>query len=337
MRAPEFWHGDRGQIAQHLLAPLSAVFAAASQLRRLTVKPWRAPVPVICVGNLTVGGAGKTPTVLALADRLQAMGLRVGCLSRGYGGSEAGPLEVDPTRHTAAVVGDEPLLLASTAPTWIARDRKEGARAAVAEGADVLLLDDGLQNPSLHHDLDLVVVDGGYGFGNGRVLPAGPLREPVARGLSRAGAIILIGDDRHHIAATLAGRVPLLLHARLVPDDAALNLKGRKVLAFAGIGRPAKFFATLEALGAEIVERVPFDDHHPYTPDEAMQLVEAAQQLDATPVTTAKDFVRLPNGSRQMVTSVGVHLAFDDPAALDRLLEQAVRRPAALPQKKPHG
>jgi tetraacyldisaccharide 4'-kinase len=337
VQAPEFWHGERGQIAPRLLAPLSVMFAAASRLRRLAVKPWRAPVPVICVGNLTVGGAGKTPTVLALVDRLQATGLRVGCLSRGYGGSDAGPLEVDRQHHRADQVGDEPLLLANAAPTWIARDRKEGARAAIGEGVDMLVLDDGLQNPALHHDLALVVVDAEYGFGNGRLLPAGPLREPVAQGLRRAGAVVLIGEDRRDVAAQLAGRVPVILRARLVADDAALGLKGRKLLAFAGIGRPAKFFTTLEALGADIVERVPFADHHRYTADEAMQLVEDAQRLGATPVTTAKDFVRLPEGSRQMVTAVGVHLEFHDPAAVDRLLEPVLRQPPPAPHKKPHG
>lgn len=326
MRAPEFWHGDRGRLAPILLAPLSAVFDAAARLRKLAVKPWRAPVPVICVGNLTVGGAGKTPTVLALADRLQAGGLRVGCLSRGYGGKATGPLQVDPQHHRAAEVGDEPLLLAGAAPTWIARDRKDGARVAVAEGVDVLLLDDGLQNPTLIHDLALVVVDAEYGFGNGRLLPAGPLREPVERGLARAGAVVLIGEDRHGVAAALARRVPMILTAQLMPDDDAFALKGRKVLAFAGIGRPAKFFATVERLGADIVARVPLADHHRYTPDEAMRLVEEAQRLGAVPVTTAKDFVRLPDGSRRMVTPVGVHLQFDDADALDRLLEPVLRR-----------
>jgi tetraacyldisaccharide 4'-kinase len=320
MRAPDFWHHDAGRLAPRLLAPLSAVFHAAARLRARTVTPWRAPVPVICVGNLTVGGAGKTPTVLALADRLQAAGLRVGCLSRGYGGALRGPVQVDPARHTAADVGDEPLLLAAAAPSWIARDRKDGARVAVAEGVDVLILDDGLQNPALVHDIVFVVVDAGYGFGNGRLLPAGPLREPIDEGLRRAAAVVLIGDDRRRLGAALSARVPVL-RAQLVPDDAALRLKGQKVLAFAGIGRPAKFFDTLEQLGAELVARVEFADHHPYTPDDAMRLVESAQRLGASPVTTAKDFVRLPKDSRRMVTAVHVHLRFDEPERLAQLLE----------------
>lgn len=322
MRAPEFWHDDTGRLTPRLLAPLSAVFHAAARLRARATRPWRAPVPVICIGNLTVGGAGKTPTVLALAERLQAAGVRVGCLSRGYGGTLRGPVQVDPARHTAADVGDEPLLLAQAAPSWIARDRKDGARVAIAEGVDVLILDDGLQNPTLVHDIAIVVVDAGYGFGNGRLLPAGPLRQPIAEGLQRAAAVVLIGDDPHGVGAALDAKVPVL-RARLVPDDAARQLQGQTVLAFAGIGRPAKFFATLTALGAEVVRKVEFADHHPYTPDEAMQLVEEAYRLGAVPVTTAKDFVRLPNGSQRMVTPVRVHLRFDDPGRLDQLLEPA--------------
>jgi tetraacyldisaccharide 4'-kinase len=319
VRAPDFWAADGDGLAPRLLAPLSAVFSAAARLRRIGVKPWRAPVPVICVGNLTVGGAGKTPTVLALAGRLQAAGLRIGCLSRGYGGRLRGPVQVDPERHGAAEVGDEPLLLARAAATWISRDRKDGARAAIAEGVDAVILDDGLQNPSLVHDLALVVVDGGYGFGNARVLPAGPLRETVEDGLARASAVVLIGRATPELTALLVDRLPIL-RAEFVPDDAALRLKGRKVLAFAGIGRPAKFFATLDALGAQVIGRVGFADHHAYTPDDAMRLVEEAQRLNAVPVTTAKDFVRLPPASRLMVTPVNVHLRFDDTAALDRLL-----------------
>lgn len=326
MRAPEFWHDETGGLTPRLLSPLSAVFAAAVRLRARATTPWRAPVPVICVGNLTVGGAGKTPTVLALADRLQAAGLHIGCLSRGYGGRLRGPVEVDRARHAAADVGDEPLLLAEAAPTWIARDRKEGAQVAIAEGVDVLILDDGLQNRALVHDVVFVVVDAGYGFGNGRLLPAGPLRESIDDGLQRATAVVLIGDDERHLAAAIEARVPVL-RAQLVPDDAAFRLKTRKVLAFAGIGRPAKFFDTLEQLGAEVVERIEFADHHAYTPDEAMQLIEQAQRLGAAAVTTAKDFVRLPNGSQRMITPVRVQLRFDDPGRLDEILEP-VRHPA---------
>lgn len=321
MRAPEFW--QHGGAAGALLAPLGALYGAAAGLRERTTTPWHAPVPILCVGNLTVGGAGKTPTALAIARILQDWHLHVAFLSRGYGGALRGPVEVDETRHTAGDVGDEPLLLAARAPTWIARDRKDGARVAIAGGADVLVMDDGLQNPALAKDLRLIVIDGGYGFGNGRVLPAGPLREPIARGMARASAFVLIGEDDHGLASMLARHAPLL-RARLKPDPAARALAGRRVFAFAGIGRPDKFFATLDALGAVRVGTSAFADHHPYTEDDAMRLVEQASQLDATPVTTAKDFVRLPPGARNMVTVVPVELVFEDEEAIGRILRAAI-------------
>lgn len=316
VRAPDFWHGPSDSPAARLLAPLGAIYGALGRLRSIGVTPWRAPVPVICVGNLTVGGAGKTPTVLALAARLQARGLSVATLSRGYGGSERGPLQVDPARHTAAQVGDEPLLLAHQASAWISRHRRDGARAAVAEGADVVLLDDGFQNPSLHKHLSFIVVDAGYGFGNGRVMPAGPLREPIERGLARAQAIVLIGDGRLPLATSLP-----VLRARLVPDEAARALNGRRVAAFAGIGRPEKFAETLREAGATVVSLAAFADHHLYREDEIARLIETARRAEATLVTTAKDIVRLPERLRSAVTVAGVSLRLDEPAALDALLE----------------
>ncbi len=319
MRAPEFWHAPGAGGAAALLSPLAAAYGALARLRDWGTTAWRAPVPVLCVGNLTVGGAGKTPTVLALAGYLKAQGLEVACLSRGYGGRERGPLLVDPDRHKAGDVGDEPLLLARVAPTWIARDRRDGARAAIAEGADIVVLDDGLQNPGLRKDLSLVVIDGGYGFGNGRMLPAGPLREPIGRGLARAGAVVLIGEDTRGVADTLPPGLPVL-RARLEPDETALRLRDRSVAAFAGIGRPAKFFQTLRDIGAEVTEVTEFADHHPYTEGEIMRLAESAQRRAATLVTTAKDFVRLPESTRALAVAVGVRLRFAEPEALDRLL-----------------
>ncbi len=326
MRAPEFWHHPSGGWAGAMLAPFGAAYGALTRLRSIGVTPWHAPVPVICVGNLTVGGAGKTPTVLALAERLRANGLSVACLSRGYGGRLRGPVPVDTARHMAADVGDEPLLHARAAPTWVARDRRDGARAAIAEGADIVLLDDGLQNPALHKHLSLVVIDSGYGFGNGRMLPAGPLREPIARGLARAQAVVLIGGANAAVTAMLPPELPVL-GARLVPDDAAQALKGRRVAAFAGIGRPEKFAETLRDLGAEITSLTPFADHHPYSEDEARRLIEAARSAGAIPVTTAKDFVRLPESARPLVTVVDIRLRFDDPAALDRVLAPVLQPP----------
>jgi tetraacyldisaccharide 4'-kinase len=327
MYAPKFWARDPGLTA-NLLSPAAALYAAAGALRRRFTRPMRPPVPVICIGNLVAGGAGKTPTALALGRRLAGWGLEVGYLSRGYGGSLRGPAAVDTQRHDAGAVGDEPLLLAAVAPTWVARERRAAAWMAIAGGSDVLILDDGYQNPSLAKDLSLVVVDGGAGFGNRRVIPAGPLREPIGAGLARADAVVIVGEDRCGLAAECSGKAPVLT-AKLVPDRTAHHLHSRKVLAFAGIGRPEKFFATLEALGARMVERYAFPDHHRYSEDEIMRLVEAAQRAGAIAVTTEKDFVRLPKTGRPMITPVAVELVFDDYAALDALVKPVLARYAA--------
>lgn len=318
MRAPEFWRSDN--VASRLLAPLSAAYAWATARRLARAKPFRAAMPVLCVGNIVAGGAGKTPVCLAIAERLKARGRDVHLLTRGYGGTEAGPRLVDPIRHDAARVGDEALLLAQAAPTWVARWRPDGALAARDMGADVLVMDDGFQNGTLAKDLSLVVVDGGYGFGNGRVIPAGPCREPVALGLARADAVVLVGDDATGIRARL-GEVPVL-GAQLAPGPEAAELAGRDVLAFAGIGRPAKFFATLESCGARLVATRAFADHHPYSSAEIDALLAEADRLGAVAVTTAKDRVRIPADRRDRVGVLTVRLAWEDTGALDRLLDR---------------
>ncbi|WP_374443381.1 tetraacyldisaccharide 4'-kinase [Stella sp.] len=313
MRAPEFWTG-RGPIAT-LLRPLGALYALGGALRWHLTQPWRAPVPVVCVGNLTVGGVGKTPVVLDLARRLA--GRQPHILTRGYGGRLAGPVRVDPALHGADDVGDEPLLLARRTPVWVARDRAAGARAAVAARARLLLLDDGFQNPALAKDLSLVVVDGETGFGNGLVFPAGPLREPVPRGLARADALVVMGDDRHGVAA--ATSLPVL-RARLVPRMPLSFVPGAPLVAFAGIGRPEKFFRTLRSLGARPAAEHAFPDHHRFREDELLRLEGLAGGLGARLVTTDKDAVRLPPSWRARVAVLRVAVAWEDEAALARVL-----------------
>jgi tetraacyldisaccharide 4'-kinase len=327
MRAPAFWTAPAG-LAAGLLAPAAAVWTAGARLRRRAV-PRPAGVPVVCVGNLVAGGAGKTPVVRSLAGSLRRAGIEAHVLLRGHGGRLAGPVRVDPAVHRAADVGDEALLHARTAPTWIARDRGAGSRAAAAAGARFLLLDDGFQNPQPAKDLSLLVVDGATGFGNGRVIPAGPLREPVADGLARADAVVLMGEDAAGIARTVAGRRPILA-ARLAPAGDAATFRGVRVLAFAGIGRPEKFFRTLAEVGATLVDRIAFPDHHPFTPDEVMRLVEAAHAADAVPVTTEKDLVRLPEGAAQMVRALAVEVRWEDPAAVATLLQPLLADGQAL-------
>lgn len=318
MRTPEFWHQRESPIAA-LLAPLGALYDATGRWRASLIRPVRLARPVLCVGNLTAGGAGKTPTALALAAWLHARGRHPHFLTRGYGGQQTGPLRVELGRHGFREVGDEPLLLAAAAPTWLARDRVAGAQAACTAGADLVIMDDGLQNPALAKDISLLVVDAGYGFGNGRVIPAGPLRETLEHGLARAQAIVLIGEDVLGLGNHLERRLPVIA-ARLVPDGAAQALAGKRVLAFAGIGRPEKFFASLRELGCTLVGAVGFADHHAYEPDEIERLVEKAKAESAVPVTTEKDFVRLSAEARGMVSTLRVRLAWHDENVLDRLL-----------------
>ena len=314
-RAPAFWFRD-GWLAK-LLSPLSAIGAAVTA-HRVAQPGWRAPVPVICCGNVTVGGAGKTTLLLDLARRLTERGQAVHVLLRGYGGRSRGTHRVA-AGDTATEVGDEALLLAEVAPTWTGADRAASARAAVAAGATVLLMDDGLQNPSLHKDFSILVVDGATGFGNGRVLPAGPLREPVAAGAARCQAAVVIGAP-----VLLPPGLPVL-RASLVQAPEIAALHGRRVLAFAGIAYPDKFFAPLIAAGADVVAQVPFPDHFAYTRADLEALLQQAARLDAIPVTTPKDAVRLPPDVWSRVTVVGVGLAWSDEAALTALLDGIVR------------
>lgn len=279
---------------------------------------WQAPIPVLCCGNVTVGGAGKTTVALEFGRRLLARGVAVHFLTRGYGGRVTGPLLVDPACHDAALVGDEPLLLARLAPCWVARDRATGARQAVAAGAACLVMDDGLQNPGLVKTASVLVVDGATGFGNGRLLPAGPLRENVANASARCRAAVLIGLDTNGAVDLLPAELPVL-RARLEQD--APWLDGARVLAFAGIAHPGKFWATLRAAGAELVGTRAFPDHHPYRRGEIQALLDEADILGVVAVTTPKDAVRLPHDLRALVQVAGVMLRWDDEPAVDRLLD----------------
>lgn len=314
MRAPGFWSRAPG-LRSALLSPLGAVYARATA-RRVARAGHRLPVPVLCVGNLTAGGTGKTPTVIALAERLRDRGIAAHVVSRGYGGTITEPTRVDPGVHGPDQTGDEPLLLSAFTPTWVARDRAAGARAAVATGAQAILLDDGFQNPALVKDLSIVVVDAGAGFGNGRVIPAGPLREPVDAGLKRADFTLTIGAgdvDLPHRPPRLSGQ--------LAPLQTGMDWAGLPVFAFAGIGRPQKFFDTLRDLGVDLRGTEALADHQPLTPALLRRLGERAAKLSAQPVTTEKDAVRLPANLRGQVMTVPVRLQLDDWTPLDDALD----------------
>ncbi|WP_416897590.1 MAG: tetraacyldisaccharide 4'-kinase [Minwuia sp.] len=320
MRAPGFWRRGGARLPGLLLSPLGWVWQTGAALKRMGVRPRTAPRPVVCVGNLTAGGAGKTPTVMLIASWFRDRGVTPGVLLRGYGGSLSGsmPVPVDPATHTAAEVGDEALLHSRLAPTVICTARVAGAEALAAH-CDVILMDDGHQNFALIKDLSIVVADAVDGFGNGRILPAGPLRESIAAGLGRANALIAIGDGMPDPRIKRAS-LPVL-RGRLVPSDDAERLSGRRVLGFSGIGRPQKFRDTLEQLGAEITGFEAFADHHPYTAAEVDRLKQAAAHSRAELVTTAKDAVRLTPDMRDGVGVVDIRLALDQPDMLDRLLD----------------
>jgi tetraacyldisaccharide 4'-kinase len=297
MREPGFWWRQAG-LWSGLLTPLGLAYGAIAE-RRMAKRGTLAGVPVICVGNFTLGGAGKTPTAIMLAALLRDAGETSFFLTRGYGGSNTMPKRVDAHADPASLVGDEALLLAHVAPTIVARNRVAGAALAKAQGATVVVMDDGLQNASLAKNFTLAVIDGRRGIGNGCVFPAGPLRAPLTAQMKRTDALLVIGDDTAAQAAIAQGLLEKLgtrpvFHGRLIPEPAAVTaLRPRKVLAFAGIGNPDKFFATVEQAGIAIGMRKAFADHHRYSAEDAAELVMLAEQHGYTLLTTEKDHARM--------------------------------------------
>ncbi|MGL4322226.1 MAG: tetraacyldisaccharide 4'-kinase [Paracoccaceae bacterium] len=324
MRPPAHWFNapDAPGLTARLLQPVGALYAMGTALR-LRAAGYGPRVPVVCIGNLNAGGTGKTPTAIALAERLAARGVAVQIVSRGHGGALAGPVQVDPRKHSAGDVGDEPLLLAAFAPTWVAKDRAAGVQMAEAAGADIILLDDGFQNPSVEKAASILVVDAAVGFGNGLCIPAGPLREPVAKGLARASVLLSIGDataqDTFRARWGHAIAIPLVT-ATLRALPMGMPWTGSRVLAFAGIGRPEKFFATLRAEGADVVRAEALDDHQPLTEALMRRMEIEAAALGAQLVTTEKDAVRLPASFRAKVLTLPVRLHVADWTAIDAVL-----------------
>jgi tetraacyldisaccharide 4'-kinase len=324
MREPAFWHAPSSW-KSHLLRPLGALYGAIAA-QRLTRKGFDAGVPVFCVGNYHVGGAGKTPTVLALAKILRELGETPVVLSRGYGGRLRGPVMVDPARHSAEDVGDEPLMLAPQIPVAVSRERINGVALARSQRASVILMDDGFQNPSIAKDASLIVIDGERGLGNGFVFPAGPLRAPLLPQLARTDALVVVGSGAagNAVAAEVTARKGLVLSSHLEPDAASLAaLKGKRVFAFAGIGDPQRFFRTLRSGGIDVVRERTFADHHAFSASEIESLIADAHADQLTLVTTEKDYARLRGAGAASIRDIvpfKVALQFADAAPLKRFL-----------------
>ncbi|WBQ09757.1 tetraacyldisaccharide 4'-kinase [Hyphomonadaceae bacterium ML37] len=329
MRPPPFWdpNGARssGAITRALLSPLGWAYAAIGARRIATTTPAPAPVPVICVGNLTLGGTGKTPVTLAVMEAARALGLTPAALTRGWGGRLAGPVQVDAAVHGVREVGDEPLLLAREGLTIVDRTRVAGAGLAATLGAQIIVMDDGHQNPRLEKTLSLVVVDGVSGWGPGQIFPAGPLREPVSAGLARADAVVVMGPDERFEpdleALELAELDKPVLRAWLEPVAAPPE---GPLLAFAGIGRPQKFFDALVQWGGDLRDTASFPDHHVFSRADLHRLADLAAALEAQLITTEKDWVRLPGDLAGGIHAWPVRARFAEPARLSALVEQAM-------------
>ena len=337
LEEPGWWYGRAPDVRARLLAPLGALYGRIAQSRYYRRRPYRSRLPVICVGNFTAGGTGKTPLSIAIAKILIARGVAPVFLTRGYGGGDAGPVWVEESPSAARRFGDEPLLLARVAPTLVARDRAAGARAIEASGREVgaIVMDDGLQNGSLAKDLSIAVVDGGRGLGNGEVIPAGPLRAPIDFQLGLVDTIVVREPDGDGMTAAgvherLRRSFPgPVLAARVGPSGDASWLSGRAIVAFAGIANPERFFALAESLGAHVKERVSFPDHHAFSRADADRLLALARANACDLVTTEKDWARLAGeeslGELQGTRTLGIEMVFEerDRGRLISLIEAA--------------
>ncbi len=328
-KTPSFWYPQSPEqlsLQARSLKPISWLYKFGFRLHQGSVKAQKAHIPVICIGNLSAGGTGKTPTCISFMRHVKDAGIAKNpfFLIRGYGGAERGPLIVDLEKHNAWDVGDEPLILARHASTIISADRYEGTNLAALNGADLVIMDDGLQNPGIQKDLKIIVINGEMGFGNGLMIPAGPLREPLDEGLAKADAFFLIGEDTASVADILPKNIPVF-YANLEADANTLPSKSKDYIAFAGLGYPKKFFDFLKyKLGYNIIEEYAFADHCPYTRKDLQILRQKAKDAGAQLLTTEKDFLRLPGGYKGNIHTISVSMCFENPEALQHFIAHKI-------------
>jgi tetraacyldisaccharide 4'-kinase len=331
LKTPDFWYRKPDQqpsAGEMALMPVARIYEMLYHLHQSSKSAYKAGVPVVCIGNIVAGGTGKTPTAIALLKFIREAGFAQNphFLIRGYGGSETGPVLVDPVMHSAWEVGDEALILVRNAPTVVATDRAEGARFSERRGADLILMDDGLQNPGIHKDLKLVVVNGEMGFGNEKLIPAGPLRQPLIEGLKNADACILIGNDERGALENLPAGKPVI-KAKLMSRPDSIVDRDAKYLAFAGLGYPDKFFKFLkDNVGLNVVETIRFADHCPYTEYDMRVLKAKADALGARLITTEKDILRIPCQDDIRIDVMPVSMVFDDVDALNAVIKSALTK-----------
>ncbi|MBP5353492.1 MAG: tetraacyldisaccharide 4'-kinase [Alphaproteobacteria bacterium] len=320
MKTPDFWHSN--SLTSKLLTPIGCIYGFLTQLRLKLVKSPKIEIPVICVGNITAGGTGKTPVSLSLAKMLATEMYHPFFVTRGYGGKLQNVI-VNNKKHTAQDVGDEPLLLSQQAPVAVNANRYKAAQLALQEGADVVIMDDGFQNPSLYKDLSFLVFDGNYGIGNGKIIPAGPLRETFDDGIKRADALIILGKDKHNLSER--SKLPVFFgHTEVVQTATTKN----DVIAFAGIGHPQKFYRTLQSQGLNIVETIDFPDHHFYQKKELEQILHRAAEMNADVYTTSKDFVKIPISMQKYINVLEIAVVWDEPEKLTAFIREKIKKSA---------
>jgi len=319
LQTPSFWNDNT--LLSQILSPLAWLYGKVVLFKSRNPKSKKVDVPIICVGNIIVGGAGKTPVAIAIAKILLKSGLNVHFLTRGYKGRLAGPIAVDPKIHNFEDVGDEALLLSKISKTWVSHNRYLGAKAASKADAQVIIMDDGLQNSSVFKSLSFLVIDGSYGFGNKKLIPAGPLREKVEHAIKRADAAIIIGEDKKNIADKIGSKIRVI-RGKIIVNRKYHSLKNKTCLAFCGIGIPEKFFSTLKNIGVTIKKKYIFPDHHKYSDKTIDGILKTAKTLKAVPVTTEKDFMRLPKKFLMKVKTVPIEIEWEEKRELVKLLER---------------